>query len=156
MNETLGLAAEDPPVGLHFRVHGTPTTQGSKRGFINPKTKRVIIVDDNSPALKTWRQDVTAAAIEARTEADPLDVPLKLRALFMIRRPQAHFGAHGLKASAPRFSSSAPDLDKLLRALLDAITISGLWRDDARVSSISAAKVYSDEPGVEVWITVAQ
>ena len=44
------------PVRLHFRVNGIPTTQGSKRGFVNPKTSRVVIVDDNKPELKRWRQ----------------------------------------------------------------------------------------------------
>jgi Holliday junction resolvase RusA-like endonuclease len=142
----------EPTPDLHFRVSGNPTSQGSKRGFVNPKTKRVVVVEQMGAELKTWRQDVIAAARAIRTAAEPLDVALSLKVVFYLKRPQAHYGAHGVKPNAPRFSKSAPDLDKLLRALLDAITISGLWQDDGRVAKIAAAKAYSDEPGAEVWI----
>ena len=142
---------EEPPAHLHFRVNGIPTTQGSKRGFFNPKTERVIIVDDNSPNLKRWRQDVIDAAKAIRGQiAGPLDVPIELEVVFYLPRPQIHYGAHGLKPNAPLFVKGKPDLDKLIRAVMDAITIAGLWQDDGRVASIKTRKLYSDEPGCEV------
>ena len=54
-------------------------------------------------------------------------------------------------ASAPPFPTVKPDADKLLRALLDALT-SQAWRDDAQVINASAAKRYAtgDGPGVLV------
>lgn len=143
----------EPTTELHFRVAGNPTSQGSKKGWYNPKTKHVVIAEQMGDELKTWRQDVIGAAAAVRNGAAPLDVALSLRVAFYLKRPQAHYGAHGVKPNAPRYSKSAPDLDKLLRALLDAITISGLWQDDGRVAKIAAVKGYSDEPGCEVWIT---
>jgi Holliday junction resolvase RusA-like endonuclease len=46
-----------------------------------------------------------------------------------------------------------PDLDKLCRAVADAITDAGLWADDAQVVSLVAAKRYSSPPGVHITIT---
>jgi Holliday junction resolvase RusA-like endonuclease len=45
-----------------------------------------------------------------------------------------------------------PDLDKLIRAILDALT-GVVWRDDGQVVDIVASKVYADTPGVDVVIT---
>lgn len=41
--------------------------------------------------------------------------------------------------------SVRPDLDKLCRAVLDALTDAGIWHDDSQVCSLSAIKVYADE-----------
>ena len=38
-----------------------------------------------------------------------------------------------------------PDLDKLLRAVLDACTTGGVWRDDSQVATIHARKVYAGD-----------
>ena len=141
------------PPRIHFRVNGIPTTQGSKRGFVNPKTQRVIIVDDNKPELKRWRQDVIDAAKALRSGAwVPLDAAIELEVTFVLPRPQVHYGAHGLKPNAPHYVKGKPDLDKLVRAIMDAITIAGLWRDDGRVASLITRKVYGDEPGCDVWV----
>jgi Holliday junction resolvase RusA-like endonuclease len=45
-----------------------------------------------------------------------------------------------------------PDLDKLVRAILDSLT-GVVWRDDAQVVDIVARKVYAETPGVDIAIT---
>ena len=45
--------------------------------------------------------------------------------------------------------SVAPDLDKLIRGVLDALT-AVVYRDDSQVTRITAQKVYGERPGV--WI----
>jgi Holliday junction resolvase RusA-like endonuclease len=140
------------PGGVHFRVFGSPAPQGSKKGFVNPRTMRAVIVDDNKAPLRSWRQDITRTAIEARGQIQ-FTGPVLVEALFYLKRPAAHFGVHGLKPNAPSYVMTKPDLDKLLRGLLDAVTASGLWRDDSQVASFgNSRKVYGEQPGVEVWI----
>jgi crossover junction endodeoxyribonuclease RusA len=45
-----------------------------------------------------------------------------------------------------------PDLDKLVRAVLDALSEAGVWRDDAQVVSVVARKAYGSAPGLTVEI----
>ena len=70
-------------------------------------------------------------------------------------RPRAHYGtgrnANRLKDSAPLWHDKRPDVDKLARAVLDAITESGTLRDDCQVVALSARKRYGP-PGVAITL----
>ena len=89
-----------------------------------------------------------------------LEGPLQVSFGFDLARPKSHFGtgrnAGKLKASASQWVGNAPDLDKLIRAVMDAITDSGVWWfDDGQVAQLSASKKYCSEgevPGVTVAI----
>ena len=64
-----------------------------------------------------------------------------------IDRPRHHFRTgpymHMLRDGAPAYPYKRPDLDKLLRSTMDAMTCAGVWRDDALVHIIHARKHYS-------------
>lgn len=129
---------------LTFRVAGNPKPQGSKRGFVT-KTGRVAMVEQAGQALKDWRQLITVVALNARItqhwEAYS-DGPMAVELTFTFRKP--------LK---PKYEQPAvrPDLDKLVRAVLDACTSAHVWIDDSQVTSLTATKTYG-EPGVEVRV----
>lgn len=115
---------------ITFRVVGEPAPQGSKR-----HVGRGILVEQCGK-VKPWRQDVAAAALEARKGRDAMDGPLHVAMGFVLRRPP----------SIPKkreYPDRKPDLDKLVRSTLDAIVTAGLIADDARVVSLFAAKEYS-------------
>jgi Holliday junction resolvase RusA-like endonuclease len=44
-----------------------------------------------------------------------------------------------------------PDLDKLIRAVLDGLTAIA-YKDDAQVTEIRAIKIYGERPGVEIQV----
>jgi len=56
-----------------------------------------------------------------------------------------------VKRSLP---SVSPDLDKLIRAVGDSLTDSGVVTDDSRIVRISARKVYAQgiEPGASIVV----
>ena len=54
-----------------------------------------------------------------------------------------------LRVDAPEYVDRAPDLDKLERAALDALT-GVLYLDDRQVARLSADKSWGDIPGVDV------
>lgn len=124
-----------------FTVHGDPVTQGSMRAIISRTTGRAIV----KPAAKLapWRGLIAWEARKACT-GDPIEGPVILRADFFVRRPKSipKRVAHSVKK---------PDLDKLVRALCDALT-GIVWRDDSQVVEIKATKSYARAPGVEVAI----
>jgi len=122
---------------IAFTVIGVSVPQGSKNpwgGEANPKTR-------------PWRATVSAAAADAMQGAPLLDGPIELTVEFVFPRPKGHYGtgrnAAVLKASAPQYVTRAPDVDKLARAIGDAL--SGIvFRDDAQVADLYVRKVYGE------------
>ena len=135
-----------------FTVCGKPQTAGSKRAFVNKKTGRAIVTEDNKKG-KPWRADVQAAARDAIQLEELLTGPLVLEVSFYFVRPKSHFGsgknAKVLKPSAPTHPATRPDTTKLLRALEDALT-GVLWRDDSQIVYQFAMKGFARFPGVAV------
>ena len=108
-------------MSVRFFVPGTPVPQGSLKSFAARGTGRVVT--PQLPKVLEWRGLI---AMEARRHFDrPWDVPVVLELAFYFARPKAHFGtgrnAGTLKPSAPHHMSRTPDLDKLVRAVGDAL-----------------------------------
>ena len=134
---------------LDFYVSGFPAPQGSKRILPRGGVKgaRPLLVDDH-PGLKPWRAKVTGAAKVALRESGAPPAGAALVSLtFYLPRPVTHYGtgknSGRVKPSAPVEMMVKPDLDKLVRAVLDSLTDAGMWADDSRVDSIHAYKVYA-------------
>lgn len=132
--------------GLVF-VRGIPAPQGSKR-----HVGRGIMVE-SSERVKPWKELVSLTLAE-HLDSKPLIEPLSLTLLFVLPRPKLHYrkqrnGGMELKEGAPTYHHNRPDLDKLVRAVLDAC--SGiLFVDDSQVCSLHAMKLYDERPGVEI------
>jgi Holliday junction resolvase RusA-like endonuclease len=126
-------------------IYGKPQPAGSKRAFVNPRTKRAIVVDD-AKGSRPWKQQVAGAALDACGGEPPLlEGPLVLTVTFYLQRPKGHYrtgrNAELLRAAAPPYPVVKPDTTKLLRAVEDALT--GIaWRDDAQVVCQAASKHY--------------
>lgn len=131
---------------LDFFVEGAPVPQGSKTGYV--RGGRAVLVDANR-RLKPWRAQVRATAEAAMQRAgwETLDEPCRAYLGFTMPRPKR-----------PRWRAPAvkPDLDKLTRAVFDALTDAGVWRDDSRVVCMEVTKKYEDEDGAVpgVWVEV--
>lgn len=146
------------PALLQFRVYGVPQPGGSKRGFVNPKTGRVIITED-AKRNKTWRESVKVAALEAMGGVAIVATgPLVLDVMFVMPRPKYHFGsgknADRLKPSAPYWHTTKPDATKLLRSTEDALT-EVAWGDDAQIAWQRVRKRYAmvgEQPGAIVLV----
>ena len=102
---------------------------------------------EQSPNLKPWREAVRQEALRTR---EPMALgPVTLELAFRFVRPKAHFNSKGeLKPSAPMRVITKPDLDKLQRSTLDALT-GVLFKDDSQVCRILAMKCYCLEGELE-------
>jgi Holliday junction resolvase RusA-like endonuclease len=141
------------PDRLSVTVYGDPAPQGSKRFVGRTREGRGIMVE-SSKKCRPWRQDVVAAAIEARGNAKPLDGPLIVSMVFTLPKPK----------SAPKRRRSwpdrKPDLSKLARSTEDALVTAGCIADDARIIEFERlAKVFPGEdpealssPGVRISV----
>jgi crossover junction endodeoxyribonuclease RusA len=110
---------------VSFDVLGTPKPQGSNRAFVVAGKARITSASKDNG----WRDSVarTAAAIDHEQFTGPVGVNITFRMPRPKSRPKTHHGWH----------STSPDIDKLLRSCLDAITSSGLWKDDGQVAAVS-------------------
>ena len=134
---------------ISFYAPGQPQSKGSARGFVS--RGRVVITNDNAKA-KPWAAVVTLMARQAMQERPPLAGPLDVRLVFDMQRPKAHFNKRGLRPDAPSLVCKRPDIDKVTRTVLDALTVAGVWGDDAQVASLVAEKRYANGAGVHVVV----
>lgn len=144
---------------MRIVVYGKPITQGSKI------RTRWSMRDSNGDTLIPWRDNVRAAAISHKDSFG--EAPVAVMITFTFARPKGHFGtgrnSASLKPSAPPYPSSHSigDIDKLTRAILDALTDAGVWNDDSQVVYLRAQKVFDrnlnalDKPGAVIDIEVA-
>lgn len=115
-----------------FGVVGNPAAQGSKRHVGNG------VMIETSKNLKPWRSAVAEAAQVAAGDNLPLTGPLYLNVSFRFPMPASRRKAIRDAGICPKVS--APDLDKLIRAVGDALKAGGLIQDDALFADIRARK----------------
>ena len=130
---------------ISFVVPGRPQPQGSAKAFIPRGWNRVVITTDNKN-LKPWRQDVSAEALAAMKGAPLLEEAVHVECSFFFLKPKS------VKKSV-NHKITKPDLDKLVRGILDGLT-GIVFRDDAQEVSVVASKAFcdSDERAeIEVW-----
>lgn len=100
-----------------------------------------------SPRLKAWR-DAVAEAAQAAFQGPPRLGPVAVGITFLMPRPKADVDRHGQpKPTAPTYPAVRPDIDRLVRSVLDAIT-GVVIADDAQVVHLEAGKVYAP-PGMD-------
>lgn len=135
---------------IKITVQGTPAPQGSKT------RNRHGAVYESSKAVAPWREAVRAETQAAMAGGAPLAGPVAVLVTFRMRRPQSHYrtgrNAGLLRGTAPGYPHGKPDLDKLVRAVLDGLTAGGAWADDAQAVRITAAKMYADTSGADIEI----
>lgn len=138
-----------------FRVRGEPAPEGSKFAY-QPKDKagtpygRPRVLNANPTKLSEWRKDVKTAAAGAFQGQPLAGVPVFVRAVFYFTRAASHTA----KQREMPWVTKAPDCEKLVRAVNDAL-LRLLYDNDAQVAWIDAAKLYAygdHLPGVEVEI----
>ena len=95
---------------------------------------------ESSKAVKPWREDVRTATERAMYEQfwtpDDADQALAVDLVFWLRRPLGH---PKTRRTNP---ITKPDIDKLARSTLDALTSGGALHDDARVVRLTTRKRY--------------
>lgn len=143
-------ALTSSPSIVVLKVLGTPAPKGSVRAFYRPGMKHAVIVKDNSDRQRSWATAVREAAVAKLGELDAprfVDTQLEVQVYFFLTRPSGHWGKKGLKPSAPPRPRGKPDIDKLVRATLDALTGS-VFDDDSKIVRLVAEKRYA-APGQE-------
>lgn len=141
-------------------VPGRPAGKGSLRAFTR-KGGGVGLEEGNAKKVRPWMHAVASGALEAGVRCLD-DGAVGLVMFFRLARPKGHYGRGGnaekLLPSAPASVTTKPDVDKMVRAVMDALT-GVAYRDDCQVVRLDAMKRYADpgEPeGVQLTLTTAE
>jgi crossover junction endodeoxyribonuclease RusA len=136
-----------------FYVYGDPVPQGSMKCWGRRGDKLHALESSNKDTLLPWRDKITAAAKRDYPDTGPVIrfpqyAPVSIEITYSLPRPANHHGtgrnAGTVKSSAPQYPTAkgTGDIDKLERAVLDALTAAGVLHDDAQVIDVTHRKRY--------------
>lgn len=134
-----------------FRAFGRPVPQGSMRERVVRRKKlgqrTRFVVHDQAEKLYVWRQTIATAARAVGVRTEAATAAFKVSATFYLSRPESPV----IRLTDKR------DLDKYLRALLDALTRIA-WLDDGQVVTFGLVEkkfaTDAEPPGVAVTLEV--
>ena len=118
---------------VRFTVVGIAQPKGSVKAFVPKGWTRPVLTSTN-PKVKGWQQLVAEQA-QAVAQDGLFVGPVAIGVVFQLPRPQ----------SLPKrvlHHTKKPDLDKLARALKDALK-GVLYQDDSQVVELHARKAYA-------------
>lgn len=141
MPKTCAEPALSPAVSVEAIVHGVPRPQGSMTAQIvrrGPRRGQLAVYHQNEQTLMPWRASIIFA-LRRNAPRQPLAGPVGVHVVFTMPKPK----------SAPKkrhvWPAKKPDLDKLLRGVLDAATEAGVWVDDNQVVMATCSKHYVND-----------
>ena len=114
-----------------FTVRGEPKPKGSLRAFV--VKGRAVMASERSS--KDWQALVAFQA--QQFDRAPFEGPVEVLLAFHMPRPAS-------ASKRIQWPAKKPDIDKLARAALDALT-GIVFRDDAQVVRLTAAKEFATE-----------
>ena len=144
---------------ISFFVSGDPSPKGSKTAVV--RGGRAVLLDGRRGPARAkyalWRDSVAVCARLAMHTATkpyniltPLDGPLSIEVVFYLLRPKNETKAQ----RARTWHTVRPDVDKLLRAVLDPLS-GVVITDDARIALARVTKRYAVTPdAIGALITV--
>lgn len=145
---------------IRLHIHGTPATKGSMQVFVRRKfpffvrsfgelIASIIVTSVSTHALKSWEKAVKHAALQAVEGREPFDGAVEMGVTFTFMRPAS------VSEKKRPDHIVRPDLDKLLRGVLDPLS-GVVFRDDAQIIRFTTLeKRYGEVPGVELTIQPA-
>jgi len=152
---------------IAFEVVGKAEPAGSKTTDIVRRKGGAIVMRadgrplqrtrDDNPNAKAWKDRIAkeAAAAMARHGAPLILGPIRLTLTFVRCRPLFHYGtganAARVRASAPEYPTTKPDVLKTARAAEDAMT-GIIYHDDAQIVEEVLRKVFGAPAGVQIEI----
>ena len=121
-------------MNLSFTVYGTPIQQGNLRAGPHITGQRTKLYCADGKKLRPWRQEVAGTAQSLMDGAQPTRDAVEVVVHFYFAKPK----------STPKrieHKTTKPDIDKLERGILDALT--GIaFHDDAQVVSVRKTKQF--------------
>ena len=127
---------------LKIELWGVPPV-GQPRPRATAVNGKVKVYQASGPATE-YRANLAAEAIKSGVKLG--DGPIYLYASFFMARPKSHFRKDGSLVKGAPVTPGKPDLDNVVKVVMDALTFAGVWTDDSKVVGLSIYKHYTDTP----------
>lgn len=137
---------------IEIRVDGKPKGQPRPRAF--SRGGHAAVYDPGT--AEGWKALIAQAARVVLPET-PHEGPVSVVITYNMPRPKRLMRKKDVDRCLPHLSR--PDIDNLNKAVIDALTQIGMWRDDCQVCAITACKQYhakSGKPGAEIRINTGE
>jgi Holliday junction resolvase RusA-like endonuclease len=113
------------------------------KAIISRTTGRALLVPANEARLKRYTAILRNVFQQCMEGKQPINAPILIAVSFRLPCPKSR------RRKKEKWVTTPPDIDKLERALLDAMT-GIIFNDDAQVAMVVKSKIYSDTPSVSV------
>ena len=121
-----------------FTVRGIPASKGSPKFGRNRRTGARMMIPQ-SQRLTVWAAQIAHAAHQAGVRFGP-DVPVGVRLAFRLDGPNRGVDVEVYELPAGSASAHGVDLDKLCRAVFDALASGAMLSNDRQVGHLEARK----------------
>jgi Holliday junction resolvase RusA-like endonuclease len=135
---------DEPAFRAQFIVDGAPKAQPRVKAFARKIGASYVARVFTPGTAEEWKSLVATAA-KSETPPQPLEGPVSVQIDFYMPRPKSLY-----RKSDPEsivWCGSKPDADNLAKAVIDAMTQLGWWRDDAAIARLLVTKSYTAKHG---------
>lgn len=139
------------PFSFSLFIPGIPASKGSYRpitGRSRTTGKPVTRLIPMDKKERPWRDHVRDTILSHRTPTIPHESFVTVETTFYLPRPKT------IPPSKRKQPTVKPDIDKLQRALYDAITETHIWHDDCQITDVTSHKRYADNTTTGVFLTI--
>ena len=138
-----------------FRVDGSPKAQPRPRAFARKLGNgQTVVRAYEAGTAENWKSRI-ADGSRPFLPVSPLEGPIRVDLDLLLPRPKRLFRKKDPAGELPH--DKKPDRDNCEKAVLDAMTELGWWRDDAQVCAGEVRKLYHAKDGrpgarIRVWV----
>lgn len=131
-------------------VEGEPKPQGRPRFRIVRRKEdgKIFPMVYNPNDCDDWRNILLLSFKDAKLKYKDIINPLAGVAIsitFFFNRPKSHYNSKGeVKLKAPDIKITKPDIDNLVKPVLDMLKNAGYFNDDGQIYALRAEKRYVD------------
>lgn len=132
-------------------IPGIPASKGSYRpitGRSRTTGKPVTRLIPMDKKERPWRNHVRDTILSHKPPTIPHDAYVTVETTFYLPRPKT------IPPSKRKHPTVKPDIDKLQRALYDAITETHIWHDDCQITDVTSHKRYADTTTTGVLLKI--
>ena len=146
-----GQPITSKPSSFKLFIPGIPASKGSYRpitGRSRTTGKPVTRLIPMDKKERPWRDHVRDTILDHQTPTIPHDSYVTVETTFYLPRPKT------IPPRKRKHPTVKPDIDKLQRALYDAITETHIWHDDCQITDVISHKRYADNTPTGVSLTI--
>jgi Holliday junction resolvase RusA-like endonuclease len=143
---------QDQQTSIKIKIYGTPRPMYRVQAVCKKTNKFNVFTP--SKRNKISFANAVQQAIQSISPSNPfhpdMQLPVSIVAHFYFKRPSNHFNMNGLLQSAPYYCTKTPDIDNLLKLVMDALH-NIVYTNDCVVCELTGRKFWLYKDPHHIW-----